>query len=302
MYSGSVIHSLIGVVFTLDIISVLWHTIKQMSNHKCSLCEAALNPNKIQCPACKYWNVTALEYSPGSSKTKHPEYITLDKVNSSKLDRIMSGPWDYVFGGGLARTSCTIIGGAPGAGKSTLFIQMADAIANAIQKEVAYIATEESLEQIKERGERLELKNLKFIGMIPAMGGLPNVADILNHHKPAAIFLDSVQGLAGNSEAIAVELCNIMKKTAVLRNAPVIISSHVNKSDEIAGLMALQHVVDATMTFFPDETGVRILEVEKNRNGRAFISTTFKMTEKGLVVLELEADKEEEMSDDYEEE
>lgn len=266
---------------------------------KCSLCGKELTPGKMQCPSCKMWNVHALENAPGSSENRHPDYITLDKVTSAKKDRILCGPWDYVFGGGIVRTSCNLIGGAPGAGKSTLFLQMADAMAKVLQKEVAYIATEEALEEIKERAERLKLKNIHLVGMISAMGGLPNVSEILEKHKPAAIFLDSVQGLAGQSEQVAIELCNIMKKVATVRKAPVMISSHVNKSDEIAGLMALQHVVDCTSTFFPDESGVRVHEIEKNRNGKAFISTTYEMTETGLVVLELEADKNE-VEDDFE--
>lgn len=270
---------------------------------KCKLCETELKPGLMQCQSCKFWNLDALSNGPGVApgEKKYPDYILLDEVEDSENDRIISGPWDYVFGGGIVTTSCTIIGGAPGAGKSTLFIQMADAISRKLKRDVAYIATEESLKQIKGRAKRLKLLPNKNLGMIAAMGGLPNVSEILNRVKPAAIFLDSVQGLAGNSEDVAVELCNILKKVAVLREAPVIISSHVNKSDEIAGLMALQHVVDATMTFFPDESGVRILEVEKNRDGQAFISTTFQMTEFGLEVLELEADKEEQEVDEDDE-
>ncbi len=179
---------------------------------------------------------------------------------------------------------------------------MANAMAGKLKKEVAYIATEEALEEIKERAERLNLKNIALIGMISAMGGLPNIREILDKHNPAGIFLDSVQGLAGQSEQVAIELCTILKKVSVIRKAPVMISSHVNKSDEIAGLMALQHVVDCTSTFFPDERGIRIHEIEKNRNGAAFISTSYSMTPTGLEVLELEADKEVDEDDDDDEE
>lgn len=267
---------------------------------KCKLCETELKSGLMQCHSCKFWNLNALENSPGTTTgSSHSEYITLDKVTSAKKDRILCGPWDYVFGGGIVRTSCNLIGGAPGAGKSTLFLQIADAMAFKLQNEVAYIATEEALEEIKERAERLNLKHIHLVGMISAMGGLPNISEILDKHQPAGIFLDSVQGLAGQSEQVAIELCNILKKVAVIRKAPVMISSHVNKSDEIAGLMALQHVVDCTSTFFPDEHGIRIHEIEKNRNGAAFISTSYQMTATGLEVLELEADKE--VNDDDEE-
>lgn len=243
---------------------------------------------------CRHWNNQEVGIT--SSETSTQGVIRLSKVKTAKLDRIISGPWDYVFGGGIVRTSICLLGGKRGAGKSTLFLQMCWAMVIALKKPVAYIATEESVEQIKERADRLGIPEevQELIIMISAMGGLPDIGSILIKEDPAAVFLDSLQGLAGESEDVALQLARLMKEISVRIKAPIIMSAHVNKSDDIAGLEAVQHVVDSVMTFFPDDVGVRELMVEKNRDGKAFISTTFRMTATGLEVLELMCDMENE--------
>lgn len=272
----------------------------------CRYCQHKLPENKYRCKACGKWNYREEENSQSSKTTTEPaEVIRLSKVKPGVLTRIQSGPWDYVFGGGVAQTSVCLLGGKRGAGKSTLFLQMAAAIAPIIApRPVVYMATEESKEQIKDRADRIGLteKEQDAIAIVPAMGGLPNVNDILEKENPGFIFLDSLQGLAGESEDVALALARLMKEFAVKLKCPVVMSAHVNKSDDIAGLEAVQHVVDSVMTFFPDEAGVRELMVEKNRDGKAFIATTFKMTELGLEVLELMVDIEEEFAEDDEEE
>ncbi len=268
----------------------------------CQYCNNKLPEGKYNCRKCGQW--TTRDFEQTRSSEANGDICRLSQVQAAKLSRIKSGPWDYVFGGGIVQTSCCLLGGKRGAGKSTLFLQMADAIIPVIKRPVMYIATEESKEQIKDRGDRLEIKNQHEIIMVPAMGGLPNLNEVLDKEKPGFVFLDSLQGLAGESEDVALALARLMKEVAVRLKCPVIMSAHVNKSDEIAGLEAVQHVVDSVMTFFPDEVGIRELMVEKNRDGKAFISTTFKMTERGLEVLELEVDAEDEFEekDDTDEE
>jgi predicted ATP-dependent serine protease len=101
-------------------------------------------------------------------------------------------------------------------------------------------------------------------------------------------------------------VCKIVKEFATMQHAPAMISQHVTKGDEIAGLMSLQHEVDATLTFFPDPERVdpesgeapRMLETQKNRNGKAFVSVEFNMTKRGLVLNTNSDDEEDEEEDD----
>jgi DNA repair protein RadA/Sms len=189
---------------------------------------------------------------------------------------------------GIVRGSVTLIGGSPGAGKSTLLIMMANAASLATAKESAYIATEEPEEQIKDRADRLDLGNQ---GMIRMFNG--QEIGSLDPTKFGFLILDSVNGLAGEDQREAVTVAKILKKMVEKGKCPAIAISHINKRGDIAGLEALQHEVDTTMTFFPTEENLgeespRQLVVEKNRNGSAYKKMTFAMTEKGLVVMEEE--------------
>jgi DNA repair protein RadA/Sms len=260
----------------------------------CSNCHSELPAGKAQCTSCKTWNVVDIE-------DLGDQTVTLDKVKSAEADRIKIGDWGLVWGGGIVKTSVTLLGGAPGAGKSTLLLQLSDLIVESekhqVRKEILYIATEEALEEIKLRADRLNIKNLQYIRMAPAMGGGLDLAKIMANREPVAVIIDSLQGFAGDNLIGQVHICETAKKAAVMLNAPFILISHVTKDGELAGLNDLQHAVDTTMTFFPDETGIRMLEVTKNRFGRAFVHLVCEMGEHGLSILE-ETEDETEDSDD----
>src|SRR5688572_30057298 len=73
--------------------------------------------------------------------------VSLLSVSLVKKQRISCGisEWDRVLGGGLVVGSLVVLTGDPGIGKSTLLLQVCNALAK--NKSVLYISTEESLEQ-----------------------------------------------------------------------------------------------------------------------------------------------------------
>lgn len=269
----------------------------------CGHCDSKIPEGKAQCPKCKKWTGTsAIARVDGS--------IMLDQVQMTKADRISTGPWDYCFGvdvdengnpesTGIVCCSSNLLAGSPGAGKSTLALQILNASVPVTGREGLYIAAEEPLLQIRRRADRLRLKNQNRIRMVPIMTGDSNVEEVISLYKPGLMVVDSVNGIAGGDSAMSVKICTAIKQFCMRHNVPAIILSHINKGGEIAGLEALQHEVDATMTFFPegetdDEESVRVLHVEKNRNGKAFISLSFAMTERGLVLVEESDDDDQE--------
>jgi predicted ATP-dependent serine protease len=149
-----------------------------------------------------------------------------------------------------------------------------------------YIATEEALPAIKARADRLGVS--PQVRMVPAMSGVADIGAILMYRKPCAIVIDSLQGLIGSDEQMGVQLLSTIKKFSVTLEAPSIVISHVNKAGDYAGLMTFQHAVDTLLVLSPDEDGIRTLEVQKNRYGRAFIESQFEMTEHGLIPIENE--------------
>jgi DNA repair protein RadA/Sms len=260
----------------------------------CKLCSAKLPENKTKCKECGTWNIedTFQQFESKSGEDADGS-ITLDKVKSEEAKRLITGPWDYCWGGGIVQTSTTLIGGSPGAGKTTLLLQICDIIGETIpldayekgEGQCLYIAAEQSSAEIKLTAERLDLDNIKMIRMVPAMGGYAEIGNILARRKPKFAVLDSLQGLCGEDQEATIAVLDIMKKFAVEGKFPFIAINQVTKDGELAGLMKYQHHVDCTMTFFPEPDGTRILEVMKNRFGRAHIDMAFEMTEKGLVHL-----------------
>jgi DNA repair protein RadA/Sms len=285
---------------------------------------------RYQCPACKSWQLNDVINEAAAKGGDGDGTILLGKVKSADLDRLQTGFWDRVWGFhedkktgvrtyGVVRGSTTLVGGAPGAGKSTLMLQMARSVAELNYAgegtEPLYIASEEQLEQISSRADRLELtpEVKDMIRMVPAMSGGVNLNDILARYKPPFMILDSLKGLVGEDDGEAIRICKIMKDFAMMYRCPALIAHHVTKADMIAGKMALQHEVDTCMTFFPeddrliqindkgDTEAIRVLEAIKNRNGAAFVRQEFLMTALGLIEwTEAMAEQEEDEEDEEE--
>ena len=245
----------------------------------CSRCGQAIPKGKSQCPACRYWNNASTPTLSGSKD----ESVLLKDVVSVPENRISTGPWDEVFGGGLTKGSVNMIGGAPGAGKSTLILQMCEGA----PVTTLYVSAEEPVIAIKDRAQRLGLgKGMTSVRMLPAMTGSVNLAGVIETHKPGMLILDSLQGFCGDDDKIQHEVLAYLKKTAMIQMMVILVISHINKGDDFAGRMSNQHDVDALITLFPDEAGTRILECVKNRNGPAFKPQCYEMTEKGLVFVD----------------
>lgn len=257
----------------------------------CNRCEFVIPKGKFKCPSCGGWQLS-------ESLVSNDETVLLKDIRSAEEDRLDVGEWNYCWGGGLIRTSVTFWGGLPGAGKSTGLLQILDIICRNTKKETMYIATEEALEEIKARAERVKVNSA--IRFVPAMTGVGNIGALLNKWLPAAIVVDSLQGVTGGNDAESIELLKTLKKISIALKAPTIVISHVTKAGDHAGLMTFQHAVDTLWLMSPDESGERCLEVQKNRFGRAFIESYFEMTESGLVFLRNDKADEEETEDDDE--
>ncbi len=94
----------------------------------------------------------------GKSGLKTPKArasLTFDQISDRQVARWESGygELDRVLGGGIVPGSMVLIGGDPGIGKSTLLLQVSNALAQRYR--ILYISGEESGQQIKLRASRL---------------------------------------------------------------------------------------------------------------------------------------------------
>lgn len=217
-------------------------------------------------------------------------------VNQSNWRFSLSGPFgnevSRVLGGGLVPGSLVLIGGDPGVGKSTLMLQIAAIIAEGkdIGKPapVLYVSGEESVEQIGNRADRMEISTEELF-----LYSSTDIEDILQKAhllSPRALIIDSIQtvhlmGVTGSAGGIyqikecTAALLRFAKKT----NIPVFLIGHVTKSGDIAGPRALEHIVDAVLYMEGEQySSHRLLRAFKNRFGSTDELGVFEMSPCGL--------------------
>lgn len=258
-----------------------------------------------KCPDCAAWNTfeeTIVDNRSSSSSLKvsstHRKPVQkLSEVTSSKSDRIVTGinEFDRVMGGGIVKDSITIITARPGAGKSTLLLQVADSIAQK-GKKVVYASGEESDSQIKNRADRILDKIHDNIWVVQETS-MDNVIEAVKDIDPDLLIIDSIQtftmeaslparaGSPTQTMECANELLRIAKDSK--RQRAVIIVGQMTKSDELAGLRALEHLVDTVLIIEADsDEQLRGLLSSKNRFGSTGEMGFFQMSEKGMVSID----------------
>ena len=257
----------------------------------CNLCNFPLMPGKTRCTAC---GATGINLTAGS--VNEEEVISLAdalKKRGEAPRRIKTGlrHVDQIFGGGIVITSTNLIGGAPGAGKTTLQLQISEAILRQSEyslRVAVIVGNEQQPEEIGDFGERLKLSDdvMTRIKVVRAMGGLrSNLYELIKKYNPCIVFIDSLNKLVGEDHAQAIAVAGAVKNLiGEIRCGPAIMISQVTKDLDFAGPEKLQHEVDGAFMLDKDDvTGERMLFSIKNRNGEAPLHASFWMTERGLV-------------------
>ena len=239
------------------------------------------------CNKCGHWNLDGGADDQGLSEPDPMatlEIFNLDEVKASDIDRLRSGPWARVWGGGIVRSTVTLLSGGPGIGKSTFVQHLLDGVLEKQDGPGMYFAVEEGPEDLKARGIRLGTKYRKRILGVHHPADETVLEKALEQVKPRIAILDSLTGMVGQDYPYTVRVLEVLKGYAENYQCPAIALCHVTKDDDFAGRMSDQHLVDTTMTFSLEEkTGARVLEVVKNRHGASGLRCVFQMGEKGLV-------------------
>lgn len=268
--------------------------------YRCSNCGSESPKWLGKCPKCEEWN-TLIEFeNPGKAAVSANKRKTAPKKLSEVLpgnsDRIVTSIHEFnrVLGGGIVKDSIIILTARPGAGKSTLLLQVADDVANKGFK-VLYASAEESDSQIKNRFDRI-LQGSKSNIWVYSDTSMNHVLTSIEELDPDLIIIDSIQTFVleeynsrPGSPIQTMECANELLKIAKNSSRPraVIMVGQMTKDDEIAGLRALEHLVDAVL-ILNGENGeeLRGAWCSKNRFGSTGEIGFFSMTEQGMISID----------------
>ena len=274
---------------------------KIKETYVCAECGAKSPLWRGQCLVCKAWNSLELVAAPVEGARKRPigslgsvKAMPLAHVEDHGHEPFGTGleALDRVLGRGLVPGSALLMGGEPGIGKSTLLLQMAGAVA-ASGKLVLYASGEESLQQIKDRANRLGMLHDNLLALstsrvedvLPLLEG-DGAPDLLIVDSVQTFTSESAEGLPGNVSqvrAVATEIVDACKRGTTT----VVLVGHVTKDGALAGPRLLEHMVDTVISLEGDRRQMfRLLRVLKNRFGPNQELLVFQMVRQGLEVVE----------------
>jgi DNA repair protein RadA/Sms len=249
-----------------------------------------------RCPGCQHWNtfveerITAAPNSPQQSWESSP--VAFDDIASLDTPRVPTGiaEFDRVLGGGVVAGGLVLLGGDPGVGKSTLMLDVSSRLSQ--NTDVLYASGEESAQQIKLRGERLNIRTSQ-LHIYPEMS-VEKILVAAEHLRARVVVIDSVQttfseklemapGSIGQVREVTSQLLFWSKK----HHVPIFLIGHITKDGSLAGPKSLEHIVDTVLYFEgPRQHPHRIIRTIKNRFGPTNELGIFEMASSGLMAVE----------------
>lgn len=248
-----------------------------------------------RCPGCGEWEtlVEEVDSKSGAEYTFPASDPVLYKdIKEAKKKRILTGIEEFnrVIGGGVVLGSLVLVGGEPGIGKSTLMLQISRDLASQGEK-VLYVSGEESLEQIKLRGQRLGVEDGELY--LLAETNCERMMAQAEKLRPQIFILDSVQTafsskLTSSPGTISQvrEVTNQVFRFAKSNEISSFLIGHITKEGSLAGPKSLEHMVDVVLYFEGErDHNYRVLRALKNRFGPVSELAVFEMAEKGLQAI-----------------
>ncbi|MDH3627505.1 MAG: DNA repair protein RadA [Acidobacteriota bacterium] len=244
-----------------------------------------------RCPECDSWDTIRESMDSTSPDSTVDNVVTqaFTEIDTPVEDRIPTGldEFDRVLGGGLVRGSAVLVGGEPGIGKSTLLLQAAAALSRR-GLPVLYASGEESISQIRLRGQRLGVSSADLHVMCESRVEAIEVA--IGQVHPTVVIADSIQTLrSAESSGIPGSVQQVRHSAGRLvdnakeRGHVLVLVGHVTKDGAIAGPRTLEHLVDCVLQFEGDRRREhRLLRGLKNRFGPTDELGVYRMAASGL--------------------
>ena len=262
------------------------------SKYICSECGYTSAKWLGKCPNCDTWGSFEEEFDIKKTlskiNTSDVELLRLDEIELGKEFRLVTkfNEFDRVLGRGLVKGEVVLISGNPGIGKSTFLLQLIDEYSKT--GNVFYISGEESLRQIKQRADRLNVKSKTLYLMNET--NLEKIETIILKENPKVVVIDSIQTLySENVNSMPGGVSQIRETTlkiieiAKSKEISFFLVGHITKDGKVAGPKLLEHMVDAVVQIEGEENNFyRIIRTLKNRFGSTNEISIFDMKEDGI--------------------
>jgi len=247
-----------------------------------------------RCPHCGAWDsyIEATEGTLASRKDASwlgEELRPIADISLGDVARIPlgMGELDRLLGGGLVPGGVILFGGEPGIGKSTLLLEVAQALAEKVGN-VLYVSGEESESQVKLRASRIGVNSRRLY--VLSEQSLDRIAAAIEKISPCALIVDSIQtatssavdGEAGSIRQLREVSSELIRITKTRRLVTFLVG-HITKDGAFAGPKSVEHLVDVAL-YLEGGRGedVRFLRSVKNRFGSTDEAAVFRMTTEGM--------------------
>jgi len=273
-----------------------------------------------KCPDCGTWDSLEEYKAPtpdarAAARQAHTgdlttggQAIAVGSIDQRDIPRTPTGngEFDRILGGGIVPGSVVLVGGEPGIGKSTLLLQVANALAAPADKgrragfippksesspadsPILYVTSEESARQTKLRASRLGVTSSALL--VLAETNLERIVNQIHKLQPAVVVIDSIQMIykpdipaAPGSVTQLRDCCMELVYLAKASGTAMLLVGHVTKAGTLAGPKIVEHIVDTVIYFEGDRFhSHRIVRCVKNRFGSTHEVGLFEMTGQGL--------------------
>lgn len=264
-------------------------------HYVCTNCGASYTSWAGKCAQCGEWNTLQEEAVLDAgiaggvvSNGRALQAASVESLLEHDQPRMVTGidDVDVVLGGGVVAGSVNLIAGQPGIGKSTLLLQIADALAKKYR--VLYVSGEESGHQVGMRAKRLGVADTAL--QLATTTSADDIAATIMSKQFDLVVVDSIQTITVAAVASAAgSVSQITNSTHLILSAAkqsgtaVVLVGHVTKEGSIAGPKVLEHVVDVVLQLEGDRYGgFKVLRAIKNRFGPTSEAGIFEMVGQGL--------------------
>jgi DNA repair protein RadA/Sms len=212
---------------------------------------------------------------------------TIASIQVREFERIATrlGEMDRVLGGGLVRGHVVLFAGDPGAGKTSLALQMLHSCDSARGLFISAELTENAVGVYAKRLGTYSSR-IEFV----ATEDTDDIDKIVKASTAQVIVVDSLSKLAtaglngqsGNPNQVKYAMDELIRVARERQRALVVIS-HVNNDGEIAGPRRIQHGAHVTLMFLKRKNNMRTVKSIKSQQGPSDEKCWFRRTETGAL-------------------